>query len=399
MMHASGRRLYFFVACAALLLAGCGGGGSTPTPTPDPVALPLVSMSPAGSTQAANAEVDAYVQAKMTEGKIPGLSLAVLENGRLLYAKSYGYADLDARLPLRPEHRMEIGSISKTFAAAGAMLLVDEGKLDLDAKVSTYIGPVIPSWEAITVRHLLNHSSGLPEYPTDASRDIVEGKRILSEEEILAIYKTFPSTRTPGLSWSYSNVGYDVLGIILSRVSGRHYGAYLRDKMFTPLGMREIRIMAPNESPAGNATGYAMVGSKLVADSASPGLRNYGSLAASGVEASLMDMVKYDAALRGNTLLRQSSLDAMFSISISTGLTTGPTKAPANFGLGWFLALIGSEHKSFHSGGMPGYICNFIHYQEAGITVIVLTNQGFQGQMPQTVTQGVARMYRPSLPE
>ncbi|HEY0064294.1 MAG TPA: serine hydrolase domain-containing protein [Telluria sp.] len=398
MMLAPARRLILVAASAALLLVACGGGGGA-SPIPDPVALPAVSMSPAGSSQAANAEVDAYVQARMVEANIPGLSLAVLENGKLLYAKSYGYADLEARVPLRPELRMEIGSISKTFAATGAMLLVEEGKLDLDAKISTYIGPVIPSWEAITVRHLLNHSSGLPEYPTDASRAIVEGNRVLSEDEILAIYKTFPSTQTPGLSWSYSNVGYDILGIVLSRASGRYYGNYLRDKIFTPLGMRDARIMAPNETLAGSAAGYAMVGNKLTIDTASPGLRNYGSLAASGVEASLMDMAKYDAALRGNTLLRQSSLDAMFSISIGTGLTTGPTKATANFGLGWFLALIGTEHKIFHSGGMPGYICNFIHYQESGLSVIVLTNQGFQGQMPQTVTQGVARIYRPGLAE
>jgi D-alanyl-D-alanine carboxypeptidase len=388
-------RLLLAAAAATLFISACGGGGST---TPDPVSLPAVSMSPVGSGQPANAQVDAYVQTQLVAGKIPGLSLAVLDSGRLVYAKAYGYADLNGKTPLRPEDRMEVGSISKTFVVFGAMLLAEEGKLDLDARISNYIGPVLPSWEAITVRHLLNHTSGLPEYPDDASRAIVEGKRIVPEAEILTLYKQFPATRAAGASWSYSNVGMDILGIILSRVSGRYYGDYLKEKMFLPLGMRDTRIMAANDSTTGIAVGYAMDGKQIVPVALSPSVRNYLSLGASGVEASVLDMAKYETALRSPALLRQTSLDALWTSTISTGLTTGVTKAPVDFGLGWFLSTVSTHRTSFHSGGMPGYISYFVRYQDAGISVIVLTNQGYEGRVPMAVALGVARMYHPGLP-
>lgn len=395
MLHSTLRRATA-VALAGILLAACGGGGGTP----DRIVLPMVSTAPEGLQQADNPALDAYVQAKMKEGNIPGVSLAVMDNGRLLYAKAYGYADVTARAPARPELRFEIGSISKTFVTVATMLLVEEGKIGLDEKISTYIGPVLPSWEAITIRHLLNHTSGLPEYPSDAARRILEGDRIVSEADTLTLFKTLPAERTPGISWSYSNIGFDVLGIIVSRVSGKYYGDFLQERVFGPLGMRHTRIMTPRDMTYGKATGYvADDGRWPQADAQSVGMRNYLSLGASGVESSAIDMAKFDAALRAGTLPSAASRDAMWTATVLAQAANGST--PAGYlGLGWFIRTIGGHRRVGHSGGMPGYICDFVIYPDDGISVVVLTNQGFgKGALPSAMSRAVARMYRPDLPE
>jgi D-alanyl-D-alanine carboxypeptidase len=390
-LHKSTR---FALAAATLLLAACGGGGDSGQ-VPD--VLPQVSRSPAGLVQADNRDVDSYVQAKLKEGNIPGLSLAVIDNGRLLYAKSYGYGNWQTGEPVRPEQRFEIGSISKPFAAVAVMLLVEDGKIGLDDKISKYIGPVLPSWEQITVRHLLNHTSGLPEYPTDASRQIIEGTRIVPEDEILTIYKTFPALRAPGESWSYSNVGFDVLGILIGRVSGKYYGDFLQERVFGPLGMRDTRIMSAAEPPPGKVSGYYLdERQQLRIDKPSPALRNYGSLAASGIEASVMDMAKFDAALSGDSLLTQASRDAMWAAGPLLPRNK-PSAPDTYFGLGWFLATTDGHRRIFHSGGMPGYICDIVRYRDDGISVVVLSNQGYSA-LPIDMSRAVAKLFRPNLP-
>lgn len=388
------RRLLLGAASAALLLCACGGGESTP----DPRSLPPVSMSPAGSTQPANATLDAYIQAKLVEGKIPGASVAVMENGRLLYAKSYGYADLESRTPMTPEHRLEIGSITKTFSTVATMMLVEEGKLDLDAKISTYIGPVLPSWEAITIRHLLNHTSGLPEDPDSATTSTLQG-HVAPEAEFLELYKKVPATRAPGQAWSYSNLGFDVLGIILGRVSGKFYGDYLQEKVFGPLGMRSTRIMGPADTGAGLAMGYRVNShGQITPLRHTPGELQYLSMAASGIESTALDMAKYDAALRGDTFLSQSSRDAMWTVSTLVEARTGDMRADVNYGLGWFLSTVDTYRKVYHSGGMPAYTSDFIRYQDAGFSVIVLTNESYDRKVPQVMSRGIAKLYKPELP-
>lgn len=352
---------------ASVLLVACGGGEKPP----EPVVLPAVSTAPAGMQQADNTAVDAFIQAKMVEGNIPGVSLAVIDNGKLLYAKSYGYADLAGRVPARPEHRFEIGSISKTFVAVATMLLVE-----------------------------VNHTSGLPEYPTDASRLIVEGERIVPEADILTLYKTFPAERAPGISWSYSNVGFDVLGIIVSRVSGKYYGDFLQQRVFGPLGMHDTRIMTPAAMATGKATGYDHVnGKQPQPEVQSASLRNYLSLGASGVESSALDMAKFDAALRAGTLLTPASREAMWTGTVQVRPANGSASA-IYMGLGWFFSMESGHRRIGHSGGMPGYICDFVLYPDDGMSVVVLTNQGFgQGAIPSFMSRAVARMYHPELPE
>jgi CubicO group peptidase (beta-lactamase class C family) len=387
-----------------LLLSACGGGGSPPAAVAPPptatqaAALPVVSNGALGGQQAANIAVDSYIQEKLVSGNIPGLSLAVIENGKLVYAKSYGYADKEKAVQARPEQRYEIGSITKSFVAVAVMMLVEEGKLGLDDRISKYIGPVQASWEAITIRQLLNHTSGLPEFPGPGFDKLRDRIPLPTEVEMLELAKQLPLNSRPGATWSYSNIGYDIVGLIVAKASGKPYGEFLQERVFTPLGMSDTRVMKAGQSTAGLATGYSMQGGKLMPEVHTDAHRNYLALAASGIESSVLDLAKFDIALRSESLLSAASRAEMWAVSALAARQTGNMRADVNYGLGWFLSTVDGHRKIYHSGGMPGFLTDFIRYPDAGISVAVLTNQGYNHVDPQVISRAVAKMYRPELP-
>jgi D-alanyl-D-alanine carboxypeptidase len=316
----------------------------------------------------------------------------------VLYAKAYGYANLEAAVPAKPEHRFEIGSITKSFAAVGIMLLVQDGKIALDEKIGAYLGSVPAAWEPITVRQLLTHTSGMQEYPDAATFKSLEGAGILSEAEMIEVAKRIPLQHAPGTVWSYSNIGYDVLGAIIRHASGKEYGAFLQERVFGPLNMRDTRVFRAGDSGIGAATGYVKKGERFTVHVQTPAMRNYLSLAASGMESTALDMAKFDAALYGNTLLTAASRAQMWAIGALVQPAASPTDADINYGLGWYLSTVDGHRKVYHSGGMPSFITDFIRYPDDGISVVVLTNQGTIGREPQQMSRYLARMFRPGLP-
>ena len=199
------RRNFLLAACGMAVLAGCGGGGGggEKVRQPDVPVTPVtpVSNGPAGVTQADNAKVDQYLQDEMTKQAIPAVSLAVLREGRVVYAKAYGYSVATSQ-PAKPEDRFEIGSITKSFTASAVMLLVEEGKLSLDDKIEKHLGPLPASWSAITLRHLLSHTSGLPRDPDPAFFTALKNNQSFSEDEMLARFKTYAPLTAPGsIAW------------------------------------------------------------------------------------------------------------------------------------------------------------------------------------------------------
>lgn len=156
------KHVLLVAALTANLLTGCGGGGGDAASPAQAVALAPVSTSAAGITQTALPEVDQYIQGQLIEQKIPGITLVAVREGKIVYSKGYGYADRETARPVKPEDRFEIGSITKSFAATAIMLLVEDGKISLDDKLDKFLGTIPQGWTGITIRHLLNHTSGLP---------------------------------------------------------------------------------------------------------------------------------------------------------------------------------------------------------------------------------------------
>jgi len=390
--------LLLTAAIAASFLSACGGG-STQAPIVHPSSLAAVSQAPPAIVQPANPAVDTFVHAMMKEGEIPGLSLAVLENGKLLYSKAYGYANLANASPATPEHKFQIGSITKSFTAVAVMLLVEEGKIKLDDPISAYIGPVPASWTPITVRHLLNHTSGLREDPDEAGMRRLLDRFPDTDAQYLELVKTIPLLGAPGQAYSYSNIGFNILGFIIGKASGKSYGEFFQERIFSPLKMGSTRIMHRDDSLATMATGYIRTGAGIEPDTMDKQKsRHLLSRAASGIESTALDLAKFDAALHDGVLPSQASRTEMWTNSSVAQAASVPGGASVYYGLGWFLSTVDGYRKVYHSGGMPAYSSDFIRYPREGISVIVLTNQGYTRKEHQLISRKVAQLFRPGLP-
>jgi CubicO group peptidase (beta-lactamase class C family) len=218
-----------------------------------PVAVVVLLAQPPAPMAAGDdrvARVEAFVVAEMHRSRIPGLALAVVKDSRVLIAKGYGLANVEHHVPVTPSTVFQSGSLAKQFAATAVMLLAEDGKLPLDDPVGRFFAAVPQSWNGMTVRHLLSHTSGLQDYPDD-----FDLRRDYTEDEMLAMVKAAPLAFAPGERWSYSNLGYVTLGILIRKVSGQFYGDYLTERIFKPLGMTTARVISESDIVPNRAAG------------------------------------------------------------------------------------------------------------------------------------------------
>ena len=376
-----------------LLLAACGGGGGGSNTTP--VSLPSASSS-GDNTQPANTAVDNYVQQQLLAQSIPGVALVVRQNGKVVYAKGYGYANLEQALPATTDQRFQIGSITKQFVAAAVMLLVEDGKMALDDPISKYLGTVPPEWAPITVRQVLTHTSGLPQDISSADYDATNQHGAYTSDQMLAVLETYKPQTVPGASYAYSNVGYELMGIIVEKASGMFFGDLLQRRIFTPLGMSSARVIGFDSSNA-TATGYVMQNGQrapLLMSSVSAGGQSWYRTGAGGIEMSASDLAKWDASLSTEQILKKSSLDQIWTPGALVQVGEGYT---IHYGLGWFLSDYNGHPKVYHSGGMPSFTTDFLHYTNDKLSVIVLTNLGTNWADSETISRTIANMYVPGI--
>jgi CubicO group peptidase (beta-lactamase class C family) len=330
-------------------------------------------------------EVDSYIKTSMARQHIPGLSLVVIRDGKIEKAKSYGLASVELNEPARPETVYELASATKPFVATAIMLLVQEGKISLEDKVSKFVADTPHAWNGVTVRHLLTHTSGITDYSGDLSRDFTNDT---PPETIVRAAIKAPLNFTPGEKWSYSNTGYVLLGMIVRTASGKSYDAFLQERVFKPLGMAETRRDSPDEIIPNRAVGYLWYGAG--------GLRNGEFLkylmtnhGDRGILTSALDLIKWDIALSSDRILTASSKDAMWSrVKLNDGSTFG-------YGLGWFLEDVNGHRHVHHPGGAPGTATVLSRYPDDRLTVILLANGG--AAYVQGLDFGVAQRYIPGL--
>src|SRR5262245_24420545 len=172
-------------------------------------ALAVGLNSPIHAQDGSAAKVDDYMKAEMQRQRIPGASLAVVKDGQIILAQGYGLANVEHQVTVKPETIFQSGSVGKQFTATAVMILVEEGKINLDDKISKYLDNTPKSWEKITVRHLLTHTAGMVMYPKNLNL-----RQDYAEEELLDHGASIPLGFQPGEKWSYSNLGYFVLGIM-----------------------------------------------------------------------------------------------------------------------------------------------------------------------------------------
>ncbi|QQS41245.1 MAG: beta-lactamase family protein [Acidobacteriota bacterium] len=304
-------------------------------------------------------KIDDVVRRQMGEQKVPGLSLAVVKDGKPVVVKGYGLANVEHSVPVKPETVFQSGSIGKQFTSFAVMLLVEDGKIRLDEKISAYLGDVPESWSNITVRHLLTHTSGMTDYDWDFRKDY-------TEDEMLEMAKKIPTAFKPGERWMYSNLGYLVLGVMVGKVSGQFYGDLLQERVFKPLGMKTARVISESDIVPNRAAGYRLVDGELKNQNwVSPTANSTGDGALYFTSA---DLIKWDAALRDRKLLSQKSYDEMWTpVKLNNGRTS-------HYGFGWVLKRVNSRRIIEHGGSWQGFQSFITRYPDNRLTVIVFGN-------------------------
>lgn len=329
-----------------------------------------------------SAQVDEIVRREMQTQHIPGLSLAVVKAGHLILARGYGTANVEHQVPVRPETIFQSGSMGKQFTATAVMMLVEAGKIRLDDPVGKYLPRVPKRWAKIKVRHLLTHTAGLGDYPPD-----FDFRRDYTEDELLEELGKVPLKFQPGDEWSYSNVGYVTLGILLSKVTGRFYGDFLENRIFKPLGMKTARIISEEDIVTNRAAGYQLVKGELKNQEwVSPTMN---STADGSLYLTVYDMAKWDAALYTERLLKKPSLDQMWTpVKLNNG-------QPHGYGFGWFVVEEGGHRLIRHAGRWQGFESGIHRYVDDQVTVIAFDN--LAGAKLEKVIRGVAAIYNPRL--
>jgi len=325
--------------------------------------------------------IDDYIDAEMARQHVPGLALVIMRHGELVRAQGYGFANLEHHVPVHPDTLFQTGAVGKQFTAVAVMLLVEDGKLRLDESIRTYLPDAPRSWAPITIRHLLNHTSGLPANPAGDLR------REYTDEELLrGIYEQAPNF-PPGTRWSYSNNAYVTLGILIKKVSGKFYGDLLAKRVFAPLAMQTARPIDDGAVVPNRAAGYQFINGELRnQDWVS---RTANSTADGSLYLSALDYARWEAGVFGRKLLKPES---WAEIAQPARLASG-ANYPAGFG--WFLERSAGQEVWRHSGGWQGFKTFIIRYLGDELTVVVLANS--DGGHPITIVRHVAGMLDPKL--
>ncbi len=310
--------------------------------------------------------IDDFVTAQMQKRHIPGVSLAVIKDGKVVKMRGYGLASVELGAPATENTVYEIASVTKSFTATAIMMLAEDGKLGLDDKITRYMSGLPPTWGEITLRHLLTHTSGVASDPVPWSLETVG--RPYAREELLNIIKGAPLQFPPGTMYRYANSDYYLLALIIEKVSGKSYGEFLAERIFTPLGMTATRVDDPWEVVPGRAAGYGWEHDRL---NTPPQIHPSQTLGSGNLLSTVVDLAKFDAGLTEGRLLKKASLDEMWAPAKINGEEIG-------YGLGWNVYDYRGHRIIGHGGNATGFASQLAHYVADGTTVILLCNK-FRG--------------------
>lgn len=351
--------------------------------------LPLVAvilMTIAGSAVRAQS-IDDFVNQQMAQRHIPGLAVAVIRNGQVVVAKGFGKANVELDVPVTENTVFQLASVTKQFTATAILLLVQEGKLGLDDKVSGRLPNLPATWANVTIRQLLTHTSGIKNYTE--TKDFGKRSRYdYTQDEMLKLVTDAPLDFPSGSKFNYSNTGYFLLGMVIEKVSGRSYGEFVQQRIFQPLGMTATRFNDIHDLIKNRAAGYSWDGKVLQnADFVSPTQ----PFAAGALVSTITDLIKWDAALNSDKILPKAVLESMWT---PTKLTDG---AESGYGFGWGVQTNKGHRIVGHGGGIDGFSTEIQRLVDDTVTVIVLANS--DSAQTQRIAQGIVALYVPALAE
>ena len=295
----------------------------------------------------------------------PGGVALVVKDGKTIYRKAFGMANLEFDVKMRPDHIFRIGSITKQFTASAMLKLIEEGKIKLDADITEYIKDYPTHGHTITIEHLLNHTSGIKSYTGMKEWDSEARKRDFTPTELIDYFKNKPMDFIPGEKFSYNNSGYILLGYIIELVSGKTYGEYIQDNFFTPLGMDSSSYASTSRIVKNRASGY---------DKADENYKNADYLSmtqpyAAGSLLSTVDDVHrwYKAVLADKVISKESREKAHSYSTLNDG-------EKVDYGFGWRIGNIQGSKMIEHGGGINGFLTASLVLPEEDLFVAIFSN-------------------------
>ena len=342
-------------------------------------AAPLGAQRP--SRAAVRARVDSLAAAFLASGQAPGVAIAVVRGRDTLVLAGYGTADVERRVPVRPNTVFRVGSVAKQFTASLVLRLVERGVVTLDDPIGRHLAALPAAWRGVTIHQLLNHTSGIPSYTNAPSWQGQFAER-LTPAQMVAITAGDTMEFAPGTRWSYNNTGYVLLGVLLERKLGRPYAELLQSELARPLALRATRYCADADTTA------AIVAHGYFRDSAgvrrAPYLHMSQPFSAGALCSTAGDLARWNAALAGGRVVRPASYAAM------TGPGAVGAGAPVRYGYGLIADTLAGRRVVTHGGTIFGFLSANAYLPDDSLSVTVLANASPSD--PGTLLRDIARV-------
>jgi D-alanyl-D-alanine carboxypeptidase len=328
-----------------------------------PAAGLLAAQAPSDREFARQAE--ALLNAAVPDADGPGMAVLVARGDEVLFRGARGMASIELGVPLSPDHVFRIGSVTKQFAAAGLLKLVDDGKVALADPLSKFL-PDYPGGEAITIAQLLNHTSGIQSYTNLPGYMDQEIRKDLDTSALVAVFKDKPVEFAPGEGWNYNNSGYVLVGAVIEKASGMPWQRWLEQVQFRPAGLEHTRSGATRGVIPGHASGYSAGADGSISVAAPLSMTQ--PHAAGALVSTVDDLLRWNRALHGGQLISPASYQRMISPEGKAG------EAPNNYGFGIQADSIRGRDALQHGGGINGFLSMLIYLPDSEVTVVTLRN-------------------------
>ncbi|MVT09493.1 serine hydrolase domain-containing protein [Chitinophaga tropicalis] len=317
-----------------------------------------------GVLHAQKERIDTFIENTMARQHIVGLAVGVIKDGKVIKVKGYGYSNLELNTPVTTSTVFKLGSVSKHIIAVAIMKLVQEGKLQLEDPVAKFYPDAPSHWSKITIRHLLNHTSGLKrESPAfDAMAEQPDSLLIRAAYKDTLVFPT-------GSKWQYCNLGYFMLADIIRQIDGRSFTEYMKKEIFEKNGLPVTRVTSLKDMVYGRADGYAHLGGDTIINAL-----NYVALRPSGAFLSTIDdMIKWEMLIQRGKILPQDRWQQMWSNPSKTNATDTSSTA-VYYGYGFYVSNYKNRKAVYHGGVLPGFRAMFYRFPEERTAIIILTN-------------------------
>jgi D-alanyl-D-alanine carboxypeptidase len=315
-----------------------------------------------------NIKIDSFIVTTMETEHIPGLSVAVVKDNKLLLSKGYGLSNLEHHINASEKTMYGIASISKTFTAIAVLILVEEKRISLNDTIGKFFPNIPDLWKSITIKQLLNHTSGISSFskyskiPCKVGKDVRDYERGDAWKEVACL----PLEFKPGTGWLYGDTGYYLLGLLIETITQQKYEDFLKERIWTPLEMYTTRLISYHELIPSRADGYAFVNNTYVL---APRFE-IDEFSNGGIVSNVTEMSKLHLAFTTEKILKKTTWEQMWSATI-----LNDKKVIQHYGLGFGLSPFEGRKRIGHNGGGGlGFSTSLAHFPHESLTVILLTN-------------------------